>query len=221
MGWIWRNYPWCSLWLKGRYWRTILLERSLSLTGAFFPFLDPWLCFPRSQQHLIDHDSWSFGHLSRHCPQPTQGDVAGSLPQPLAPTLVKVWMEQMVPGNSSFQIHLDSQTFRFSSYLTISCHPRKCFLLGIMCLLRDWAREGSPSSSCPHGTGVLSPTSTSFFHLCHLYHLPHPTSYGQLFEFNTLMPSLLAVKLRKSIKRDSLLGRKDCNITSVLEKYHA
>lgn len=130
-------------------------DRSASLV-LFFPFLNPWLCFPRSQPCLIDHNSWFFGHLPRHCPQPTQGDVAGSLPQALAPTLVKVWMEQMVPGNSSFQIHLDSQTFRFASNLTISWHPRKCFLLGIVCLLQDWAGEGSPSSSCPCSTGVLS-----------------------------------------------------------------
>lgn len=196
-------------------------DRSASLV-LFFLSSIPSFASPGPNHASLTITAGSLATCQDIAPSPHKEMWLGLCPQALTPTLVKVWMEQMVPGNSSFQIHLDSQTFGFASNLTISWHPRKCFLLGIVCLLQDWAGEGSPSSSCPHSTGVLSPTSTSFFHLCRLYHLPHPTSYGQLFEFNTFMPSHLAVKLRQSIKRDSQgLGRKDCNITSVLEKYHA
>ena len=97
---------------------------------------------------------------------------------------------------------LDSRTFRFlqigllvgtpgsvSSLGSCVCCGTtlgKIPHLGIVCVLRDHAGEGSPSFSCPHSSGVLSPTSTPFFHPCRLYHLPHPTLYGRLFEFNTL-----------------------------------
>lgn len=140
--------------------------------------------------------------------------------------------------------------FEWSKWSLATAASRSTWILKLLGSLQIWLLVGTPESvsslgscaccrtepgkgpplppvhaaqgSCPHSTGVLSPTSTSFFHLCRLYHLPHPTSYGQLFEFNTFMPSHLAVKLRQSIKRDSQsLGRKDCNITSVLEKYHA
>lgn len=77
--------------------RAMKLEGSLTLSGTF-PWTDPWLSPFSFQSQLFDHDSWPFGHSPRHCLQPWPVcsteilpvfPLAGSLPRPLAPTLVK------------------------------------------------------------------------------------------------------------------------------------
>ena len=109
LGWMWRNHPWCSLWLKGRYWRTTLLERSLRLTGAFFPFLGPWLRFSRSQPCLVDHDGCPLATCQGVAPSPHKEMWLGLCLSPSPPPWSRFeWSKWSLEGAASRALGLSN-----------------------------------------------------------------------------------------------------------------
>lgn len=152
----------------GLHWRAVQLEGSLTLAGTVF--LAPSLAeLPSFQRGSLTATAGSLDTCQSPVSSPDLFSpvscywsclLAGS-PQPFAPTLAKLWNEQMVLRTRSFQIYLDPQVSGSFSNLHISWQSRKIFFSWDQLLPRTGPGTGPHlPSSCPHSDRVLSHPST-------------------------------------------------------------